>query len=100
MSRGDANAVVETVARERALVAAARDVERAWEGRESELKPGIGRALRPRGVPIARAGRMPRRVSSYASTSISSPARWIAVGWILFGGALGIGILLGRLIWR
>jgi ATP-dependent Clp protease ATP-binding subunit ClpC len=45
---------------------------------------------------VPRPRRMPRRISDYRPPS---PARWIAVGWLLFGSALGIGILIGWLIW-
>jgi hypothetical protein len=96
MSRADADAVVESVTRERALISAARDVERAWERREPAVPRSTGRRRRPRRVPAVRPRTMPRRTSDYGPPS---PARWIAVGWLLFAGALGVGILIGWLIW-
>jgi hypothetical protein len=97
MSRDDTDAVVESVKRERALISAARDVERAWEGRNEPAPTfSAGRRLRPRRVPPVRPRQPPRPVSGYEPWS---PARWMIVGWLLFAGALGLGILVGWLIW-
>jgi ATP-dependent Clp protease ATP-binding subunit ClpC len=45
---------------------------------------------------VPRPRRVPRRISDYRRPS---PAGWIALGWLLFCGAMGIGILIGWLIW-
>jgi ATP-dependent Clp protease ATP-binding subunit ClpA len=42
--------------------------------------------------------RMPRRVASYGEFE-THPARSLVLGWLLFGAALGIGILIGWAIW-
>jgi ATP-dependent Clp protease ATP-binding subunit ClpC len=57
---------------------------------ESDVMP-----LRPH-RPARRRGAMPRRTFTYATRSGPS----MLLGWLLFGGALGIGIFLGWLIWR
>ena len=59
---------------------------RAVVARERVVPPP--RRFRPR--------RTPRRISD---STAPSPAGWIALGWLLFGGALGVGILIGWLIW-
>jgi ATP-dependent Clp protease ATP-binding subunit ClpA len=71
--------------RERRLVRAVRELERAWTGEPS---------AQPEFVPIPHlTGSMPRRVRE------PSPISPMFVGWILFAVALGIGILIGWAIW-
>jgi ATP-dependent Clp protease ATP-binding subunit ClpC len=81
--------------RERRLSLAARELERAWTG-EPPTAPGFhpqyqGGELRPQAP-----WRRPRRFSAYGS---SVPATAVIVGWLLFAVSLGIGLLIGWLIW-
>jgi ATP-dependent Clp protease ATP-binding subunit ClpC len=43
--------------------------------------------------------RMPRRVATYRGRRRLSPTTALVVGWLLFGAALGVGILIGWAIW-
>ena len=43
--------------------------------------------------------RMPRRVATYRGRRGLSPTTALVVGWLLFGAALGVGILIGWAIW-
>ena len=73
--------------RERKLGLTGRELERVWEGRpDPDPEFGYARVARSRAAPSRRAtGRLPLAA--------------IAVGWILFAAALGIGVLVGWLIW-
>jgi ATP-dependent Clp protease ATP-binding subunit ClpC len=84
----------------RRLVNAARDLERAWRD-EPEMVPRPLELHSPRGVrmPMPHIGRMPRRVSSYSEPPRFGIGAALVVGWALFAGALGIGILVGWAIW-
>jgi Clp amino terminal domain, pathogenicity island component len=63
---------------------------------------------RPARVPPGLAGLPPHVPAETAEPppavmALASPARWplhaVAAGWALFGVALGIGVLIGRLVW-
>jgi hypothetical protein len=73
--------------RERKLRGAGRLLERVWEGQpDSDEQQGYAVSQYTLAPPIWSGG--PRL-----------PLVAILVGWVLFGAALGIGVLVGRLIW-
>ena len=67
--------------RERALGRAARELEAAWEGR-------MARAPAPHHRPVPQ-----------AAARTNAAMRQVVLGWLLFGAALGVGILIGWAIW-
>ncbi len=103
--RGEANEAIEAQdferatllrERERRVTRAARELERAWSG-EFPFHPPRA-VLYPERASLGFGGirRMPRRVSNYAPERLAGP---LLLGWLLFGAALGIGILIGWLVW-
>jgi len=87
--------------RERRLLHAARELERAWRNEPPPPpKPRLelrGRRAQP---PPVRSRRMPRRISSYDPEPVRpGPTPALVIGWALFGLSLGIGILIGWAIW-
>jgi hypothetical protein len=73
--------------RERALGRAGRRLEQVWEGRaDREQQFGYAPVAYPAAVPVR-------------SAAARMPLGAIFAGWILFGAALGIGLLVGWLIW-
>jgi ATP-dependent Clp protease ATP-binding subunit ClpA len=79
---------------ERRIARAAVRFERGWrDGEPVEDKSG-GRASPPR-LKVGRLRPLPRRVSNYDERATGP----LVLGWALFGVALGVGLLLGRLIW-
>jgi ATP-dependent Clp protease ATP-binding subunit ClpC len=99
--------------RERRLLLAASRLERAWRNEEppeperpaskparpADVTARTGRASwRGRARPLPRpVGPMPRRYAEYDDAR--AWLRPLMVGWLLFGLPLGIGVLLGWLIW-
>jgi ATP-dependent Clp protease ATP-binding subunit ClpC len=87
---------IERVRTERRLTRAARELERGWSG-EPPLDSPLGSLYaEPASPAFAHLRRMPRRVSEYDAP------RWavsLLLGWLLFAGALAIGIVLGWAIW-
>ncbi|MGH3072789.1 MAG: UvrB/UvrC motif-containing protein [Gaiellaceae bacterium] len=71
--------------RERKLADSGRALERAWEGQSIELERGY--------APIAGS----RPLSVTRDRDMFSPAFFL--GWLSFAAALGIGVLVGWLIW-
>jgi len=70
-------------------------VERAWAGESGNVytlhsQVGVGH------LPMSRLKRMPRRVSDYGVSRSAVP---MPVGWLLFAVSLGVGVLIGWLIW-
>ena len=90
--------------RERNLLAAARQLERAWKAPIRASLPS-NPTVSPGGRVVAFGGRhsfgsMPRRVAAYGPASTQrSPALPLVLGWLLFAVALGVGILVGWAIW-
>jgi ATP-dependent Clp protease ATP-binding subunit ClpC len=80
--------------RERRLMRAADRLELAW--RNHEPSPGSAAEVTPR-PRRSRLRPMPKRRAKYDVPS--SPLVPLALGWVLFGVALGVGVLLGWLIW-
>jgi Clp amino terminal domain, pathogenicity island component len=80
--------------RERRLLRAADRLELAWRNQEPSPASAAEVTLRPR---RPRLRPMPTRRAKYDVPS--SPLVPLALGWVLFGVALGIGVLLGWLIW-
>ena len=73
--------------RERRLVRTARELERAWAGEPTPY----ARAADPEYVPwpMTTSTAMPRGLFTYG----------LLVGWLLFGAALGVGVLIGWATW-
>ena len=90
--------------RERRLVQAANRVQAAWEDRREE--PVVQQEVRPvrmeTGAEARRRAGMTRVVEGEKRPE--TVASWmhvpsLVVGWLLFAAALGVGVLLGWLIW-
>jgi ATP-dependent Clp protease ATP-binding subunit ClpA len=104
--------VLEALRRKKAEALGAQDFERAAWARDRERRliqqarrfDAVWRGEAPDGgepsasVPAGRTSRMPRRVADY-----ERPAREmlipVAAGWLLFGLASALGLLVGWLIW-
>jgi len=91
--------------RERNLLAAARELERAWKAPVPTPSPPNPTVL-PGGrvVTLGRRaqsfGSIPRGVARYGPASTqTSPVLQLVLGWLLFAVALGIGVLVGWAIW-
>jgi hypothetical protein len=91
--------------RERVLLAAARDLERAWTTpvpTPSPAKPAAssgGRVVTLR-RPAHSFGSTPRGVTAYGPAATRMPpVSLLVLGWLLFAVALGVGILVGWAIW-
>lgn len=88
--------------RQRSLVAAAKRLEAVWKGEVEPAPPATASVAVPTAatrwlrLPFRR--RLPRRVSTYGPLDVP-PIVPLLLGWLMFGFALGIGILLGWLIW-
>ena len=91
--------------RERMLLAAARDLERAWTTPAPTPTPpkptaSLGGRVVTLGRPAFGFGSMSRGFAEYGpSARRRTPVAPMVLGWLLFAVALGIGILVGWAIW-
>ena len=81
--------------RQRRLISAARELERAWWNEPASVADP---AYAPSPGVFATLSRMPRRVAIYGRPVVS-PHLPLLLGWALFAAAMGIGILIGWAIW-